>query len=153
MANFNDGHIPHSLRLSIFFLRIALGLNFVYLGWTALFDHVLEFNLRGHALNSLYGWLSGPSSISWLPQVAAWAFLIVGICLIIGLFTRIAALVAIIIVLASYLPTISFASFNVAQLINDELIIFFCLLVLVFGKAGQYLGVDKFLRWSKRHKE
>lgn len=151
MANSIDGHIPHSLRLAIFFLRIALGLNFVYLGWTALFDHPLESNLRGHAMNSLYGWLSAPNaSLAWLPQAAAWAFLVVGACLILGLFTRIVSLVAIALVLASYLPTVSFASFNATQLINDELIIFFCLLVLIFGKAGHYLGVDKFLRWSRR---
>lgn len=146
--------LPHSLRLSIFFLRVAIGLNFVYLGWTALFDHPLGTDLRGHAMNSLYGWLATPNTTAtWLPQVAAWAFLIVGVMLILGLFTRLSSLVAIVLVLASYLPTISFASFNVAQLVNDELILFFCLLVLIFGKAGQYAGVDKFLRWSKRHKE
>jgi len=146
----------HSLRLSIFFLRIALGLNFVYLGWTALFDHPLGTDLRGHAMNPLYGWLAAPAtsaSFAWLPQVAAWAFLVVGILLILGLFTRIASLIAIVLVLASYLPTISFASFNVAQLVNDELILFFCLLILIFGSAGHYLGVDKFLRWSKKRKE
>jgi uncharacterized membrane protein YphA (DoxX/SURF4 family) len=153
MANPNESRIPHSLRLVIFFLRVALGLNFVYLGWTALFDHPLEIDLRDHAMNSLYGWLSAPNSIAWLPQAAAWAFLVIGICLVVGLFTRIASLIAIALVLASYLPTISFASFNVAQLVNDELIILFCLLVLIFGKAGHYLGVDKFLRWSRRHRE
>jgi len=151
----------HSLRLSIFFLRIALGLNFVYLGWTALFDHPLGTDLSGHAMNPLYGWLATPAGVSggasasfaWLPQIAAWAFLVVGILLILGLFTRLASLIAIVLVLASYLPTISFASFNVAQLVNDELILFFCLLILIFGRAGHYLGVDKFLRWSKKRKE
>jgi uncharacterized membrane protein YphA (DoxX/SURF4 family) len=147
----------HSLRLSIFFLRIALGLNFVYLGWTALFDHPLGTDLRSHAMNPLYGWLAATpatgASFAWLPQVAAWAFLVVGILLILGLFTRLASLVAIVLILISYLPTISFASFNVAQLVNDELILFFCLLVLIFGRAGHYLGVDKFLRWSKKRKE
>lgn len=143
----------HSLRLSIFFLRIALGLNFLYLGWTALFDHPLESNLRSHAITSLYGWLSSPNSIVWLPQAAAWIFLVVGACLILGLFTRLASIAAIALVLASYLPTINFASFNLSQLINDELIVFFCLLVLIFGKAGHYFGVDKFMRWSKKHKE
>lgn len=145
--------LPHSLRLSILFLRIALGLNFIYLGWTALFDHPLATGLSGHSLNSLYGWLSSPSSLTWLPMAAAWAFLVIGACLVLGLFTRLASLIGIILVLASYLPTISFAQFNIAQLVNDELIVFFCLLVLIFGKAGTYIGIDKFLRWSKRHKE
>jgi len=145
--------LPHSLRLSIFFLRIALGLNFMYLGWTALFDQPLGISLRGHAMSSLYSWLAATNTVVWLPQAAAWAFLVVGICLILGLFTRLASLIAIALVLASYVPTISFSAFNLSQLINDELIVFFCLLVLIFGKAGHYLGVDKFLRWSKRRKE
>jgi uncharacterized membrane protein YphA (DoxX/SURF4 family) len=145
--------LPHSLRLSIFFLRIALGLNFIYLGWTTLFDHPLVADLRSHAMNPLYGWLASANSVVWLPQAAAWAFLIVGIALVLGIFTRIASFIAIALILASYLPTISFAAFNLAQLINDELIVLFCLLVLIFGKAGHYIGVDKFLRWSKKHKE
>jgi uncharacterized membrane protein YphA (DoxX/SURF4 family) len=145
--------LPHPLRLSIFFLRIAIGLNFIYLGWTALFDRPLATNLSGHSLNSLYGWLSSPNSLSWLPTAAAWAFLVIGVCLVLGLFTRLASLLGIVLVLASYLPTISFSQFNTAQLVNDELIIFFCLLILIFGRAGTYLGIDKFLRWSRRHKE
>ena len=142
----------HSLRLAIFFLRIALGLNFVYLGWTALFAHSLESGVREQSLPSLYGWLGSPNSVAWLPTVAAWAFLVIGICLIFGFLTRLASFVGMVVVLASYLPTINFAAFAVAQLINDELIVFFCLLILVFGKAGHYVGTDKFL-WRKRHKE
>src|SRR5262249_536733 len=105
------------------------------------------------ALNSLYGWLASSNPIAWLPQAAAWAFLVVGILLIIGLFTRISSFVAIVLVLASYLPTVNFSSFAFSQLVNDELIILFCLLVLIFGRGGTYLGIEKFLKWSRKHKE
>lgn len=145
--------LPHSLRLSMLFLRLALGLNFLYLGWTTLFDRSLGFGLRGQSFGSLYFWLNAANSISWLPTVAAWVFLIAGICLILGLFTRLTSLIAIAFVLAGYLPTISFAHFNFSQLVNEELIIVFCLLVLIFGRAGTYFGIDKFLRWSRKHKE
>ena len=123
------------------------------MSWSALFDRPLTVDLRGQALNSLYGWLNSPNSLAWLPTVAAWAFLVIGICLVIGLFTRLASLIGIVLVLAAYLPTISFTSFSFSQLVNDELIAFFCLAVLIFGRAGTYIGIDKFLRWSRRHKE
>jgi uncharacterized membrane protein YphA (DoxX/SURF4 family) len=147
-----DSHLPHSLRLSVFFLRLAIGLNFFYLGWSALFNQPLEFGLRQESLSALYFWLGSPAAAAWF-QVAAWAFLLIGVCVTIGLFTRVAAFVGLALILASYLPTISFAHFAITQLINDELIIFFCLLVLIFGKAGNYFGVDKFLRWSRRRRE
>jgi len=143
----------HSLKLSLLFLRIALGLNFIYLGWSALFNQSLEGTLSGHAMGSLYVWLNSPNSVAWLPALASWVFLVAGVCLVLGLFTRLAALLGVVLVLASYVPTISFSHFALAELINDDLIVFFCLLVLIFGKAGHYFGVDKFLHWKKSRRE
>jgi uncharacterized membrane protein YphA (DoxX/SURF4 family) len=146
--------MPHSLRLSIFFLRVAIGVNFFYLGWITLFSRASGSNPRDDAMSSLYHWLTAPNAIPWLPTVAAWVLLAAGGALILGFFTRLASFLAIALILASYLPTITFTSFNLSQLINNELITFFCLLVIIFGKAGHYLAVDKFTRWSrKRHKE
>lgn len=147
----NESHMPHALRLAIFFLRVALGLNFFYLGWSAIFNHSLEADLRGHSMNSLYSWLGATNTIAWLPTFAAWAFLVIGICLAIGLFTRIISFAGIILILVSYLPTITFAHFNFSQLVNDELIALLCLIILIFGKAGTYFGIDKFLHFSARH--
>ena len=47
----------------------------------------------------------------------------------------------------SYLPTVSFAAFNVAQFINDEVVIVICLLILLFANAGNYLGLDTFIHF------
>lgn len=149
----SDHHIPHSLRLSMLFLRLAVGFNFFYLGWSALFYNSLESGVRDHSLSSLYTFLNTSNSLSWLPSLTAWVFLIIGICITIGLFTRLSSFVGIAFVLASYLPTISFVHFSIAQLVNDELIILFCLLVFIFGKAGTYFGLDKFLHWRKQRQQ
>jgi uncharacterized membrane protein YphA (DoxX/SURF4 family) len=134
----------HSLRLSLLLLRLAIGLSFFYLGWTILFNRSLAFSLGSRSLPGLSSWLaSSPSPIAAIPaSVFAWTLLVVGILIIIGLFTRLASLIGIVIVLASLLPAINFTAFNPVQLVNDEVIVLFALLVLIFGKAGHYLGVD-----------
>jgi hypothetical protein len=150
----------HSLRLSIFFLRIALGLNFVYLGWTA----SLRPSARHRPARSTRSvrsitWLSALGNerldSSWLPQVAAWAFLVVGI-----------------LPHPRPLHPPRLAHRDRARprelpphhqlrrvqrrpsSINDELIALFCLLDPHLRAApGNIIGVDKFLRWSKKRKE
>jgi uncharacterized membrane protein YphA (DoxX/SURF4 family) len=140
----------HSLRLSLFLLRLAVGLSFFYLGWAALFNRPLAATLGTRSLSGLSSWLAMPSPIASIPSSAfAWLFFVIGILIIIGLFTRLASFIAIVIVLASLLPAINFTAFNPTQLVNDEVIILFSLFVLIFGKAGHYLGVDGGLQRRK----
>jgi uncharacterized membrane protein YphA (DoxX/SURF4 family) len=145
--------VPHSLRIVILFLRLALGLSFFYLGFTELFDRALVRQLDGHSLPELYSWIAGTPSLDWIHVFAPWAFMIIGACLVLGLATRLAAIVAIVLTLLSYLPSISYTAITVQQFINDEVIIVICLLVLIFSNAGTYLGLDKFLHISFKHKE
>jgi uncharacterized membrane protein YphA (DoxX/SURF4 family) len=150
----HETRIPHSLRLAIFFLRLVLGVNFFYLGWTTLFNRSLAASLHGQTLSNLYAWLARATPIASIPSaVFAWIFLIIGACVILGLFTRLASIVAIALILASWLPTISFSSFNPAQLVNGELIALFSFFILIFGKAGNYFGLDNMLHISMRKKK
>ena len=150
----HDSRIPHSLRLAILFLRLVLGLNFFYLGWTTLFNRSLAAQLHQQTLSGLYGWLARTTPIASIPSmVFAWLFMIIGILVIIGLFTRLAATLAIILILASWLPTVSFSNFNPQQFINSDLIALFSFLVLFFGKAGHYFGCDTFMHISMRKKK
>jgi len=143
--------LPHSLRVIIFFLRIALGLNFFYLGFSVLFNPALGKTVSARSFGNLYSWLATPAAVSsqtaWIQPVAQWAFLIIGICLMIGLLTRLASIAGITLALLSYLPTLSFAAFNVAQFINDEVIVVICLLIIIFSNAGAYLGLDTFIHF------
>lgn len=150
----HETHIPHSLRLTIFFLRLALGVNFFYVGWTLLFNHGLVDILRARSLGWLYNWLATPMPFGGVPAaVFAWILLVVGILLIIGLFTRLASLVSVVLIILSLLTAINISAFNLTQLVNDEIIALFGLFVLIFGRAGTYLGFDKFVKWSRKHKE
>jgi thiosulfate dehydrogenase [quinone] large subunit len=149
--------LPHSLRVIILLLRVALGLDFFYLGFSALFNPTLGKTVSARSFGNLYSWLATPAAVagqsSWVQPVAQWAFLIIGICLILGLLTRLASIAGIILALLSYLPTVSFAAFNVAQFINDEVIVVICLLILLFANAGNYLGLDTFIHFHAPKKQ
>ena len=141
----NSSKLPHTVRLVIFFLRLALGLNFFYLGWSMLFDHSLIRELSSRSLGDLYIWLGSPMSISWLQNFSAWAFLAIGVCLAIGLMTRFASALAIALTFASYFPSVSLSSFAPTELINDGIIVLICLALLIVANAGEYLGIDSFI--------
>ncbi|HVM76750.1 MAG TPA: DoxX family membrane protein [Candidatus Paceibacterota bacterium] len=145
--------LPHALRFTIFLLRIVIGLTFFYLGYASLWDLHLGLILQSRSVAGLYLWLAHLSSPAWLVQAAPWAFLVIGACLILGLFTRFAALVGAVLVLYGYLPGLTYTFTNVVQFINDELIVAICLLVLVAAKAGNYLGLDAVLHIGFRKKE
>ncbi len=144
--------LPHSLRVIIFLLRAALGLNFFYLGFSALFNPTLGKTVRAHSFGDLYSWLATPAANSattiggfQIQPIAQWAFFIIGVCLVLGLLTRLASIAGIVLALLSYLPTVSFATFNTAQFVSDEVIVVICLLILIFANAGAYLGLDTFI--------
>jgi thiosulfate dehydrogenase [quinone] large subunit len=137
--------LPHSLRVVILLLRVALGLNFFYLGFSVLFNPSLGKEIRAHSFGDLYSWLAASNQTAWLQPVAQWAFLIIGICLVIGLLTRIASIAGIILTLLSYLPTISYSALNLSQFISDEVIVVICLLILIVSGAGTYVGLDNFI--------
>lgn len=149
--------LPHSLRVIILLLRVALGLNFFYLGFSALFNPSLGTDIRARSFGNLYTWLAAPTGVgqgswAWAQPVAQWAFLVIGICLVFGLLTRLASIAGIVLALVSYLPTVSFAAFNAVQFINDEVIVVICLLILIFANAGAYLGLDNFIHFHSPKK-
>jgi thiosulfate dehydrogenase [quinone] large subunit len=147
--------LPHSLRVIILLLRLALGINFFYLGFSALFSPALGKTVRAHSFGDLYSWLAAPAGAgqaNWIQPVAQWAFLIIGICLLLGLLTRVASIAGIALVLLSYLPTVSFAAFNAAQVISDEVLVVICLLIIIFSNAGAYIGLDNFIHFHSPKK-
>ena len=152
MSIIGETRIPHSLRLAAFFLRVALGLDFFYLGWSSLFNHPLAVKLGVRSAGGMYLWLASPAPFAGVPtEVFAWIFLIVGVLLAIGLFTRLAAIVAGVLVVVSWLPGVSFAAWNPVPFVNDDIVIFFSLIIIILTRAGTYIGIDKFVHWSRKH--
>jgi len=147
--------IPHSLRIVILFLRLALGLDFLCLGISATFGTGLRNEFVGSSFGDLYAWLAGVSNANGLQTIFAWIFTIVGACLIIGLVVRLASAIGITLVIVSMIPAMDGGHLSTAQFANDGVIAIICLLILFVANAGTYLGVDQFfhIHLSSKHKE
>lgn len=153
MAPSNGSRTPHMLRFSIFLLRIGLGLNLFYLGLSTLFEPSLRGEFRGRSLGDLYLWLANVPSASSLQTIFAWAFLVIGACLILGLATRLVTILGMALVATSLFPTLSYATLNVSKFVTDGIIAILCLLVLFMANAGTYLGFDHFIHFGRHHAE
>ena len=147
----NGSRIPHSLRIIILLLRIALGLNFFYLGVNTLWGPSGGTGIGNGSLVGLYAWIGGSFGGSLgstaLATFWAWISLVIGACLIAGLITRLVSITGIVLTLASYYaPTPSGSiPLNPLQFANDGTLIVLCFLVLLFSGAGEYIGLDQFL--------
>lgn len=144
----NGSRLPHTLRLIISLLRIALGLNFFYLGFSMLFSPSLGPMLRTQAVSALYAWLTTQGG--WLHPFGEWAFLLIGIALVIGFMARFVSFVGIVLILTSYLPGLHLATLRVYELISNDIILTLCLIIIIFARAGEYIGLDKFIHFSVR---
>lgn len=150
-----EPRLPHALRFSVFLLRLALGVNFFYVGWSALFDQPLIHKLGGRSLGDLYAWIGAPFGGAALGTALAWACIAIGVCLIAGLVTRLAAVAGIALTVASYAPSVTLAPPSFTQFANDAVLAIAAFLVLLFANAGDYLGLDRFIHihLAARHKK
>ncbi len=138
---------PHTLRFVTFVLRVALGVYLFYFGLNH--PSLLLEKLRENALTSgLYASLSAPHNISGSTIASQWIFFVIGVCLAVGLMTRIASWAGIVIMGLIYASNINLSHISVPQLVNEELIVILSLLVIIFSKAGRYLGLDKVMHFS-----
>ena len=145
MAINANSKLSHTLRLAIFFLRLALGLDFVYLGLNTIFSPSIRSEVGGRSLGDLYAWLATVPKTGPLQVVFAWAFLIVGICLILGLLTRLGAVAGIALAAVSLIPNLTLTGITPTQFIGDNIIVILCLGIIFIARAGEYFGLDRFI--------
>ncbi len=138
-------------------LRIAIGWHFLYEGLTKLFDP--SWTAAGF-LQSATGPLAGMfqamgNSEVMLPIVNAvntWALILIGLGLLLGLFTRIAQLAGIILLFTFYIshPPLftepGYAREGAYFIISKDLLEILALLTLMFFPTGKFLGIDGLLK-------
>jgi len=143
-----ESRIPHSLRLAILFLRVVLGANFIYLGWSELFNPPSLDNIHIRSFAGIYAWLASVHNAA----VIEWFLVAAGVCLIFGFATRFVSILLLLLTLLSYWPAAN-SAWSATQLTGDTVIIILCLAILFLGKAGNYLGLDTVFHFSFRHKK
>ncbi len=141
------------MKLSILLLRLGLGWLFLYAGISKILDPAWTSAgyLKGtKTFTGLYAWFATPANIGWVDFLNEWGLTLIGISLILGIAVRWSSLAGIALMALYYFPVLEFPYVSDHSYIVDEHIIYIlAFLVLYFGKAGGYWGLDKFVRFKK----
>ena len=127
-------------------LRLSMGWMFFYAGITKVLNP--EWSAAGYLNNAktftdFYQWLASPSMLPLTNFVNEWGLTLLGIALILGLWTRLSGVLAAGLMLLYYFPILDFPYPNTHAYIVDEHIIYiFAFLLLASLRAGRSWGLD-----------
>jgi uncharacterized membrane protein YphA (DoxX/SURF4 family) len=152
-------------QASLALLRILIGWHFLYEGLIKLFDP--NWSARAFLEGSrwifgdMFRWMSsGDTGLQIVDFLNAWGLTFVGLALILGIFTRLASLGGITMLLMYYLAYPPFGGYNYGAVnegsylvVNKNLIELVCLLVIAFTRSGQYFGIEQLLKKKKTENE
>ena len=142
-------------------LRIVIGWHFLYEGLTKIFNPAWSARpyLEGSRwiFGDLFRWMaSGDTGIQIVNIANEWGLTLIGLALILGIFTRIASSSGIAMLAMYYLAYPPFGGFSYGAategnylIVNKNLIELVCLLILAFTRSGLFFGLDKLLMKKK----
>ncbi len=139
----------NALRNTILTLRVATGWLFLYAGLSKILNP--QWSAAGYlksaqTLPGLYAWLASAQNIGWVNFLNEWGLTLIGLALILGIFTRYAAWAGMAMMALYYLPVLHFPYVGANSYLVDEHVFYvLSLLIIIFGRAGNHWGLDKFL--------
>ncbi len=150
-----DGKIGRSAMAAITVLRVLVGWHFLYEGIAKLTSPT--WSAAGYLKQArgpfagLFKWLAAqPNLLANADLITMWGLTIVGLLLILGLFTRLSSLGAIGFLLMFYFATPPFVGYFYALpsegsylLVNKNLVELAALVVIMLTGSGQVAGLDR----------
>ena len=148
---------------SLVLMRILIGWHFLYEGIAKLLKG--DWSAAGFLLQSkwilsdFFKWIANtPDVLSIVNTMNIWGLIAIGIGLIIGCCTRIAACAGILLVLLYYIcnPPLVGLFYSIPMegsylIVNKNLVEVSALLVLILIPTQQFIGLDRiFYKWLKR---
>ena len=150
-----DGKLSRSAMIAITVMRIIVGWHFLYEGIAKLtspsWSAVGYLRQARGPFSGLFRWLaSQPNMLANADQITMWGLTIVGLLLILGLFTRLASLGGIGFLLLFYFANPPFVGYfyslpsEGSYLIINKNLVELCALVVVFlTGSGRFAGLDR----------
>lgn len=147
--------------LSLFTLRVLIGWHLLYEGLAKVFDP--SWTSEGYLLQSkwifsgFFKWIVDNNTLLLITDsLNQWGLVLIGLCLMLGLFTRTAAIAGMVLLLMYYLclPPLNGIEYAIPMegnnmIVNKTLIEAAALLLLAVFPSGKQYGLD-LLRNSKR---
>ena len=152
-----DVKLSHWPLLAITLLRVVVGWHFLYEGIANLTS--ASWSAAGYLRQArgpfagLFRWIaSEPNMLANADLITMWGLTIVGALLILGLFTRVASVVAIGFILLFYFANPPFVGYFYSLptegsylIINKNLVELCALLVILVTGSGRFAGLDRIL--------
>lgn len=141
-------------RITLLFLRIALGWMYLYAGFTQVTNP--KWTAQGYlqgakVFSGFYQWLASPAILPVLNVINEWGLVILGISLLLGVFVRASAPLGILLMILYYVPILHFPYVGAHSYLVDEHVMYIAgLSVLWAFGAGRVFGLDSF--FSRRKK-
>ena len=130
----------------MFLLRISLGWLFLHAGYVKIINpnwSAAGYLKSAKTFPAFYQWLASDSMIGITNFLNEWGLAILGICLILGLGTRIVAVLAALMMILYYFPILTFPTIGANSYIVDEHIIYAAAFLLLGAlRAGRHFGLD-----------
>lgn len=151
----DDGKLSRVPMIAITLLRVAVGWHFLYEGiakltapsWSAA-GYLKQ--ARGPFADLFKGLAADPNLLANADLVTMWGLTLVGLLLILGLFTRLASLGAIGFILLFYLCNPPFVGYFYSipsegsyLVVNKNLVEVFALIVILVTGSGRFAGFDR----------
>jgi thiosulfate dehydrogenase [quinone] large subunit len=143
-------------KFSIIILRLVVGWFFLYEGILTIMDQdwsLGPFIKNSKVFTEFYAILLEPSILPYISYVAKGFFIIVGLCLMLGIFVRTASFIGILLMFLFYFPLLDFPYVRDQSgsyyLVNQHLLIIAVLIFLFAVRAGEYFGLGTMFRFSR----
>lgn len=150
-----DGNIARGPMLAITLLRVVVGWHFLYEGIAKLtapsWSAVGFLKQARGPFADYFRWLANePTMLANADLVTMWGLTIVGLCLMLGLFTRLASLGGIGFIVLFYLCNPPFVGYFYSiptegsyLIVNKNLVELCALLVILVTGSGRFAGLDR----------
>ena len=138
-----------SAQITLLLLRVSLGALYFYAGITKILDK--SWTAAGYIGSAktfplLYAWFGSTANIGWVNLANEWGLTLIGIALILGIFTRLASVFGIAMMMLYYFAILQFPLVGTHSYIVDEHIIYsLVLLFFITSRAGEIFGLDKYI--------
>jgi len=158
MQDLKSSSVYTNTQLSfLVILRILIGWHLLYEGIAKLVNPY--WSSVGYLMESkgifsfFFTWLSqNPDLVKIVDFLNIWGLIIIGLCLILGLFTRIFTIAGIVLVSLYYLSHPPFVGFKYSAptegsylIVDKNLIEIFAMCVLYVFPTGKIIGLDRFI--------
>ena len=133
--------------IALLLLRLSLGTLFFYAGITKVLDPSWSaaFYLKGaKTFSGFYTYMLQPEILPFINFVNEWGLTLIGLCLILGIFVRVASIGGAVLMLLYYFPILDGLYPNAHSFLVDEHIVYAAaLLTLASFRAGRIFGLEK----------